>query len=78
MGRKKSSVIGNFWKTKSNAVKTLKRASTLNSPNLINRMLNLRSDYNDALTNTTRENIKPALRQKRTKPNLIPIQVIQY
>ncbi|RHZ78182.1 hypothetical protein Glove_166g132 [Diversispora epigaea] len=64
---KKSSGIGNFWKTKSSVMKTLKRASTLNSLNLINRMLDLHSDYNDALTNTTRENIEPALRQKRTK-----------
>ncbi|CAG8638179.1 5038_t:CDS:2, partial [Racocetra fulgida] len=63
---KKSSAIENFWKAENSVVKTLKRASTVNSINIINRMLDLHSNYNDALTNTTRENIGSALKKRKT------------
>ncbi|CAG8795507.1 4459_t:CDS:2, partial [Gigaspora margarita] len=49
-----------LWlRPKFNVVETLQRASTLNSLNIINRMVDLHSDFNDALTNATRENIEP-------------------
>ncbi|CAG8705420.1 8140_t:CDS:10 [Gigaspora rosea] len=64
---KKSFGVENFWKTKSSVVETLQRASTLNSLNIINRMADLHSDYNDALTNATRENIEPALKTEKTR-----------
>ncbi|CAG8801879.1 19665_t:CDS:2 [Gigaspora margarita] len=49
---------------KANVMKTLKRASTLNSQNLINQMLGLHHDFSEALSNTTREFIEPALKRK--------------
>ncbi|CAG8554130.1 2567_t:CDS:10 [Funneliformis mosseae] len=47
-------------------MKTLKRASTLNSQKIIDHMLNLHSDFSEALSNTTRETIEPALKRKST------------
>ncbi|CAG8466883.1 3832_t:CDS:2 [Scutellospora calospora] len=61
---KNLSVVGAFWKNKASVMKTLKRASTLNSQNLINQMLDLHHDFSEALSNTTRETIEPALKRK--------------
>ncbi|RHZ81502.1 hypothetical protein Glove_120g6 [Diversispora epigaea] len=64
---KKLPEVRAFWRSKTSVMKTLKKASTLNSNNIINRMLDLHRDFNEALSNTTRQNIKPALGKKRTK-----------
>ncbi|CAG8636599.1 4827_t:CDS:2, partial [Funneliformis caledonium] len=63
---KDSPEIRTFWKNKSGVMKTLKRASTLNSQKIIDHMLNLHSDFSEALSNTTRETIEPALKRKST------------
>jgi len=47
-------------------METLKNASIINSKNVIQQVLDLQTDFNEALTNTTRESIKPALKRKST------------
>ncbi|CAB4408159.1 unnamed protein product [Rhizophagus irregularis] len=56
--------VVNFWRDKSKVMKTIRKASILNSQKIINNMLELHCDFNEALTNTTRQNIKPALKRK--------------
>ncbi|CAG8573821.1 11675_t:CDS:10, partial [Diversispora eburnea] len=64
---KKLPEVRTFWRSKASVMKTLKRASNLNSNNIINQMVDLHRDFSKALSNTTRQNIEPALRQERTK-----------
>ncbi|GET03382.1 C2H2-type zinc finger transcription factor [Rhizophagus clarus] len=74
----KSFKVKVFWSNSSTVMKTLKRASDMNAKSLVHQMLNLHYDFNEALSNTTRDTIKPVLKRKSTyksenKKKKIPI-----
>ncbi|CAG8736707.1 1972_t:CDS:2, partial [Acaulospora morrowiae] len=55
--------VKGFWESSSTVMKVLKKASVKNSKNMINQVLNLHTDFSEALLNTTREMVKPALKR---------------
>ncbi|CAG8683240.1 5240_t:CDS:10, partial [Funneliformis mosseae] len=60
----KSFNVKAFWKNSSTVMKTLGKASDMNSKNIIHQMLDIHYDFSEALSNTTRETIKSALKRK--------------
>ncbi|CAG8623940.1 11862_t:CDS:10 [Funneliformis caledonium] len=60
----KSFNVKAFWKNSSTVMKTLGKASDMNSKNIIHQMLDIHNDFSEALSNTTRETIKSALKRK--------------
>ncbi|CAG8648790.1 7293_t:CDS:2, partial [Paraglomus brasilianum] len=60
----KSSKVKEFWDNSSTVMEALRKASITNSKNIIHQVLGLQTDFSEALSNTTRETIQPALKRK--------------